>query len=93
MNTNVSRHASQRLQQRGIPSIVIELLAQFGTSQRCDGADKVFFDKESRKRLRKYMGGSRSMRHIEPWLDVMMVVSDTGAIVTVAHRTKRISRH
>jgi hypothetical protein len=87
-----THHAEDRLQQRGVPPFVIELLDRFGASARCQGAEKVFFDKQSRKALRRHLGGARSLRLIEPWLDTYAVLSDEGVVVTVGHRQKRINR-
>ena len=49
MNT---AHANVRSQQRGIPPIVVDLLFQFGHRQHDHaGAEIVYFDRRSRKRL------------------------------------------
>lgn len=88
----LTQHASARMQQRAIPPMVLDLLDRFGSTVRCGGAEKLFFDKASRKRIKEYMGGNRAIRHIEPWLDVQMIVGDSGYVVTAAHRTKRIRR-
>ncbi|MGF3027382.1 hypothetical protein ACQVP2_31810 [Methylobacterium aquaticum] len=89
----LSHHAQQRLQQRAIPPLVVEYLEQFGSSMRCGGAERLFFDKESRRRLSRHVGGARGLRTIEQWLDVYVVVGDCGRIVTVAHRDRRFRRH
>lgn len=88
-----SHHAATRMQQRAIPPFMIELLERFGTEERCGGADRIFFDKAARKRLERHLGGRRSIRHVEPWLDVYLVVGDNGKLVTVGHRLKRPSQH
>jgi hypothetical protein len=85
-------HAETRLQQRAIPPFMVELLERFGSEMRCGGADRLFFDKVAIKRLQRHMGGRRSLRHIEPWLNVYIVVGDNGRLVTAAHRTKRFNR-
>lgn len=87
-----SHHALDRLQQRGLPPIVIELLARFGASERSHRAEKIFFDKQARKELRRYLGGARSMRVIEPWLNAYAVLGDDGTVVTAGFREKRIAR-
>jgi hypothetical protein len=38
------------------------------------------------------MGGRRSLRHVEPWLNVYLVIGDNGNLVTVAHRSRRLNR-
>lgn len=87
-----SRHAEDRLRQRGIPPIIVELLDRFGATERCGGAEKLFFNKRSRQRLLQHFGGARSLRVVEPWLDAFVVLSDDGAVVTVGHRQKRVYR-
>ncbi len=93
MTTRLSRHASVRLQQRGIPAFVIELLEACGSEHRCGGAEKLFFDKAARKRLKRYLGGERSLRLVERWLNVYAVVGDNGSVVTTAHKSKRYCNH
>lgn len=93
MTTQLSRHASVRLQQRGIPAFVIELLEACGSEHRCGGAEKLFFDKAARKRLKRYLGGERSLRLVERWLNVYAVVGDNGSVVTTAHKSKRYCNH
>lgn len=88
----LTTHARVRLQQRAVPPIVIEMLERFGTSTRCRGADRLFFDRAAKKRLCRYLGGARSMKVLEPWLDTSVVVADSGAVVTIDHRYKRIPR-
>jgi hypothetical protein len=89
---NQTFHADTRLRQRAIPPFMIELLERFGSEMRCGGADRLFFDKAAIKRLLRHMGGRRSLRHVEPWLNVYIVVGDNGRLVTAAHRTRRFNR-
>ena len=83
---NVTRHAAARLQQRAIPPFMVDLLERFGSENRCNGADRLFFDKAARKRIERHLGGRRGLRLVERWLNSYAVVSDDGAIVTVGHR-------
>jgi hypothetical protein len=89
---SITHHAAERLQQRAIPPFIIELLERFGSAMRCGGAEQLFFDKAVRKRLKRHMGGRRSLRHVEPWLNVYLVIGDNGNLVTVAHRSRRLNR-
>ena len=93
MTLKFTTHAATRLQQRGIPAFVIELLETCGSEQRSGGADKLIFDKAARKRLKHYLGGARGIRMIEPWLKVYAVVGDNGCIITAAHTAKRHRHH
>ncbi|UPT99427.1 hypothetical protein J4G48_0015840 [Bradyrhizobium barranii subsp. apii] len=87
-----TRHAEVRLQQRAIPPFMVELLERFGSEMRCGGADRLFFDKAAVERLRRHMGDRRSLRHIEPWLNLYIIIGDNGRLVTAARRTRRFTR-
>ena len=63
MSSGLTIHASQRLAQRGIPRMVIDLLERFGSSMRCGGAERLFFDKAARRRLKAYRGTASRLRH------------------------------
>ena len=86
-------HASLRLQQRSIPAFVIELLERCGSEMRCGDADRLFFDKAARKRLKQHLGGDRAFQLVERWMGVYAVIGDNGHVVTVAHQSKRCRRH
>lgn len=93
MSIHPTRHARERLQQRAIPPLVVELLEQFGSAARCGAAERLTFDKAARRRVARHLGGERSLRMIEPWLHVYAVVSDSGRLITVAHGDRRLQRH
>lgn len=86
-------HAALRLQQRAIPAFVVELLERCGTEVRCGDADRLFFDKAAKKRLKQYLGGDRALQLIERWMGVYAVIGDNGRVITVAHQSSRIHRH
>jgi hypothetical protein len=85
-------HARTRLQQRAIPPLVIDLLMQFGSASRCEGAERLTFDKVAVKRLRQHLGGERGLKTVERWLNVYAVVGDNGLLVTAAHKNERFRR-
>lgn len=88
---NMSRHAAIRSQQRAIPLLLIDLLLQFGASEKAgDGASKRYFDKAARRRLRAYAGALWSL--FEQHLDLYIVVAEDDTVITVAHRLDRIRR-
>jgi hypothetical protein len=89
----VTNHAQQRLQQRGIPPFVLDLLEEYGSEMRCGGAERLFFDKAARRRLAAHFGRTRDMAAIERWRNVYAAIGDNGRIVTVAHRRRRFRRH
>jgi hypothetical protein len=86
-----STHATVRCQQRGIPPIVVDLLLQFGHRQHDHaGAEIVYFDRRSRKRIESYVGGLISK--LSEHLDSYAVVAD-GMVITVGTRFKRINHN
>lgn len=93
---NLTKHASDRLQQRGIPRIAVDLLHEYG-ARRYDHHGVVirYFDKRSRERLVRERGKAVVAR-LAGVLNVYMVVSAAdGAVLTVAHRYpgRRIARN
>lgn len=87
----LSKHASVRMQQRGIPLLVVDLLRDYGTVERAgDGTSKHYFDKAARRRVKAYAGPL--VGFIEQYMNCYAVISDEDIVVTVAPRTDRI-RH
>ena len=87
----LTNHARIRSQQRGIAPIDIDMLIQFGATEKAhDGAVKHFWDKASRKRLEAYTGRQAS-KSVAP-MNCYVVVGRSGAVITAAHRTQRIVR-
>lgn len=85
----LTKHASERQQQRSIPKIMIDLIVEFGAVERAGtDARKYYFDKTSRRRVRSY--AVQLSPSIEGYLDYYVVVSDSGNVITVAPRIKRI---
>ena len=92
MLSPLTTHARTRMQQRGIPPAVLELLLEFGReSHDHRGSLIVRFDKRSRRRVQRELGPER-FRHVEAHLDTYAVVAADDAVVTVGHRTGRLPR-
>ena len=88
----MTSHANVRSQQRAIPPMLIDLLLQFGITEKAGpGASKVFFDKTSRRKVRSYAGPLASM--LDGHLDIYVVVADDQTVITVGHRNERFTRH
>ncbi|MCA8016512.1 MULTISPECIES: hypothetical protein [Burkholderia] len=86
---DLSKHAAIRLQQRGIAPLVVDLLLEFGVTEKSgDGTTKHYLDKPARRRLRSYAGQLASL--LEAHLDCYAVTGAEGTIVTAAHRTQQI---
>jgi hypothetical protein len=86
-----TRHASVRRQQRSIPLEAVDLLWEFGTVARANGADCLFFDRVARQRAATTIGRNE-LRRAERYLNAYAVVADDGAVITVAWRTRRLRR-
>jgi hypothetical protein len=84
----LTKHARIRATQRSVPQLAIDLLLDYGIHTRAGGADRVTLDKSARKRIARDIG-EPAYRALRPLLDLYLVVSDDGAVVTVAHRNHR----
>lgn len=90
----LTRHASMRLQQRGIPPWFMKLLVDHGRAHH-DGHGAVVrtVDRAMRRRLRQQLSRADYVT-AERWFGVYAVVAtDDQAIVTAAHRTRRRHLH
>lgn len=90
---HLTKHAQTRTQQRAIPPMLIDLLLQFGSSERSGaGVSKVLFDKASRRKVKAYYAGSLAAL-LDDHLDVYAVVTDDMTVITAGHRTGRFTTH
>lgn len=88
----MTNHAIARSQQRGISPMLIDLLDQFGTTEKAPGGcTKKFFDKSSYKRIKAYAGPLAGL--LAQHMDIYTVVSQEGVVITMGHRLERIKRH
>lgn len=88
-----SEHALVRMQQRGIPPVVLDCLLEYGRSEYDhNGGRIVFFDKAARRKL-----GCRRVEpasvDIDKHINTYAVVACDGTVTTVGHRYKRIPRN
>lgn len=89
----VTQHARVRMQQRGVPPVIVEWLLEYGaTVYEGRGAHVRYFDKHARQRIRREKG-DLVLRRLHELFDSYAVVADDGAIVTVGHRYRRMKRH
>lgn len=90
---SITHHAQARLQQRGIPSTVVENLLDFGRRAHDHrGSTIVYFDHRARRSLQRHLP-RESFRQLESHLDAYVVLGSDGNVVTVGHRTRRINRN
>lgn len=86
----MTKHASVRKQQRGIPESVLNCLLEFGKASHDNrGGEVIYFDKRAKQRCLTVMG-REIYRRLDGHFDVYAVRSLDGALVTVGHRHKRM---
>ena len=86
MNT---AHSLTRMQQRGIPPLVIDWLLDYGRERHDHhGAVIHYFDRQSRRAL-EHAAGSRVVARLSDYLDCYAVRTVGGNLITVGHRHKR----
>ena len=88
----ITRHASIRMRQRGIPPLALECLLDFGrTLHDHRGAELILFDKQARRACQRRLDAS-IYRELERHFGVYAVRGTDGALVTVGHRRGHLSR-
>ncbi len=93
MSIQLTKHANVRMQQRGIPPLIVEWLTSYGASRHDHrGTEILYFDKHSRKALAKVVG-EEVVSRLAGLLDTYVVVADDGVVITAGHRYKRIAGH
>lgn len=89
----MSRHASTRAQQRGLPPLIVDWLDTYGArAQDQGGASILYFDKISRRKLAREVG-AQVVDRLRPLLDAYLVMADDGTVITLGWRFKRVPRH
>lgn len=86
---NTSKHAAIRMQQRGIPPLVVDWLQLYGEEQHDHKGGTVhFFSKHSWKVL-KHKVGKEPLRRMSDFRNAYLIESN-GVVLTVGHRFKHI---
>ena len=87
MDLMFTNHAQHRQRNRAISFDVIDHVMAFGRDRHSGGTVVIEMDRKGREELRRHLG-DEAYRAIEGRLDVFVVLSSTGMIVTVGHRTR-----
>ncbi|MYD50237.1 MAG: hypothetical protein F4W93_01970 [Dehalococcoidia bacterium] len=86
----LSRHAKERLQQRGIPLVSLETMLCYGKKRRRGYAYVVCMDKQRRKLARARLA-PEIYRRVADKLDFYLIYDNgTGTVITVGHRLDRL---
>ena len=90
---NLSRHAEQRSQQRGIPRLIVDWLERYG-DERYDhnGCTLLYFTKRSLRDLERDVG-RQPVRRMWEYMRAYAVVSSDGTVVTVGKRFCRLNNN
>ncbi len=89
----LTRHASKRAQQRGLPPLIVDWLDTYGArAQDRGGASILYFDKTGRRNLERDVG-SQVVDRLRSLLDAYLVMADDGTVITLGWRFKRVPRH
>jgi hypothetical protein len=88
----ITLHAHTRMQQRGLPPLVLHWLDAYGNESH-DGRGAVIrhFTKQSRRRLERDVG-REPVRRMHEFLDAYAVYGSDGTLITAGHRYDRIRR-
>lgn len=89
----MSKHASNRLQQRAIPPMMLDLLFDYGKFEHDHrGAGVYYFNKVGKEHARVALQQCKS-KQIDHCLNVYLIMGSNGSIVTVGHLAKKINRN
>lgn len=86
---NITLHAAQRMQQRHLPSLVLDLLQTYGQTRYQNGSMVLYFDKKGQERaeqeLRQAVARFTKLRHA-----YLVEANDSGQVITAGYRYKRV---
>ena len=97
----LTRHATARMQQRGIRAQALEALLDFGCERHIHfrGREIVYFDKKARARLARSKAVAPRSRAVAPakagaerFSRTYAILGSDGTVITVGHRFRRIPR-
>lgn len=86
----LSKHAQHRMQHRGIPPVFIDWLEQYGAIEPQNGAELIYFNHRSLKKLASYTGGFSNK--FDKLKNAYLVRGGNGRIITAGYRNESIKR-
>jgi hypothetical protein len=83
---SITKHAKARIQQRGIPTLVVDLILAYGAERnRPGGAIEYSISKSEANRLESKL--KKAMNSIDKCKNIgVLVGGDAGSIITVYHK-------
>ncbi|WP_175899382.1 hypothetical protein [Burkholderia vietnamiensis] len=91
---NISKHGGIRQQQRGIPTVIVDLVLTYGSHEYDNrGGVTKYLDRRGRKAIEQDMGHDFVKRYSNQ-MNVYVVQSAVdGRVITCGHRHTRIIRN
>lgn len=90
---SMTRHATTRIKQRGIPSLIDQWLDQFGEEQYDGNGGVIRFFSHASIRSMEHSFGRAPVRKLAEYFHAYKVESShDGCVITIGHRTKHIKR-
>ena len=87
----LSRHARKRMQQRGVPYAVVDILLDFGRAEHDGhGGEIIYLDSNDRRVARPLF---REFGIGDHCLNAYLVVGSNGNVLTIGHRYVAIKHH
>ena len=86
----LSTHAQYRIKARGISPVLIDWLEEYGAIEPQNGAELIYFNHRSLKKLAGYTGGCSNK--FDKLKDVYLLRGSNGKIVTAGYRDESIKR-
>jgi hypothetical protein len=88
---DLTHHADRRAARRGIPPLIVQWLLAYGEERHDQRGGLVrYFSHRSVRRLKRGVGG-QPIRELRRYLTAYVVEGiDTGAVITVGWRNKRV---
>lgn len=88
---SLTRHAQKRLQQRGIPESLVDVLIDFGhTSKTSKGCEIVFLTQRDKRQIAGSLPKHNSCTRVG---NTYLVLDPSGNVITAGHRYRRIKSH
>ncbi|MBU0891455.1 MAG: hypothetical protein KKH21_11310 [Gammaproteobacteria bacterium] len=91
---NITHHGKLRQQQRGIPSVIVDLVLTYGSREHDNqGGVTSYLNRRSRKAIEQDKG-REFLKRYDNQMNVYVVQSAVdGCVITCGHRHTRINRH
>lgn len=85
-----TRHGIARMQQRGIPPLIIQWLQDFGREAHDGHGGRIlWFDKPARRRVES-AAGREPVRRMHEWMNSYAVFGENDDLITAGRRYKKV---